>query len=54
MKLTRAKSSAIDDRFRLFSLKTNVELEEFNVTVQLLSGLSNFGIGVPLQESGVG
>ncbi len=51
--LTWTKTSTRDDWLSIFGLQADVELKAVDVAVQLLSGVRNLGIGVPLQEARV-
>lgn len=52
--VTWAKTSTLNHRLRLFSLKTDIELEVLNIAIELLSGVGDLGVRVPLQERCVG
>lgn len=54
VKVTRAKTSTLNDRLGLFGLQTNVELKMLNVAVQFLSSVGHLRVRIPLQESCVG
>ena len=47
---TWTETSAFDNRLSLFSLKTWIQLQAIDMTVELLRGISNLGIRVPFQE----
>lgn len=47
---TWAEPSTFDDWLNFLCLKSNVELEVFDIAVQFLSVLSDFRIGIPFQE----
>jgi hypothetical protein len=49
-----AETSTIHDRFSLLGLKTNIEFEIINVTIEFISSFIDFWVGVPFLERCVG
>ncbi len=48
--LTGTKTGSLHDGFGLFSLKTCVQLETIDVSVELFSSTSDVGVRVPFEE----